>query len=845
MATDVVTRQRIIRRPRLTKLLDESPARIKLLVAPAGYGKTTLAQEWLGDPDQSAVWYRCGPNSRDVAALAIGLATSTAKLLTGAGHRMQARLTATGDPDKDVDVLAELFAEDLGGWPAGTWLAIDDYQFAMDSAASERFIELVGSRTPLQMLITSRRRPRWATARRIVYGEIQELDRRDLTLTDAEAAAILKDVARDKPELLRQAQGWPAVIGLAALTPQVSAPDPPVPSALYEFFAEELDQSASPEVRRCLRVLAATPHITTDCVTAVLGASAGSSLLDECILMGALHRRPPGAYELHPLLRAFYMRKLQEETDPPVAEVVCRLVSHYAESEEWDPLLNVAELFSSADALLMLIEGALNPFLRAGRVRTVERWLSLAERIHLQSPLVDLAEAEVALRRGETLKAELLAHSAGESLGAEHPLTATAFIRSGQSAMLTDRHTHALRSFSRAEESARTSDQAREALVGAFFATSELEQDDDVLFDRLQALIERSPVVTARMAGVLLYRASRKGNVRTALNAARQALPLVQREPDPVARASFLNSYLHTAALASSYREALRIGHSLLEECTRFRLTFPVAHAHLGCAVAEAGLRLFSDSRRSLSRASQSAGAEDEYVEMNRVAVHARILCQLGRPADAVVLTSRQEWSRPGNRRLYGEYLASRALALVASGVIDEALETTRAAEEATRFGVEKRVLGAAVAAIATAMTSGDSAESMTGLERAVDETGNLDSLVCAYRTYPEILVGLSKSTVGDSLASLLGEAQDGTIAKRFGVLVPPNLREGLLSNRERDVLNLMAQGLSNKEIAARLFIAPTTVKVHVRHILGKTGTKSRGEAVARVELDQAAAEAE
>ena len=42
-----VRRRRIIERPRLTTLLDESQGRIKMLVAPAGYGKTTLARQWL------------------------------------------------------------------------------------------------------------------------------------------------------------------------------------------------------------------------------------------------------------------------------------------------------------------------------------------------------------------------------------------------------------------------------------------------------------------------------------------------------------------------------------------------------------------------------------------------------------------------------------------------------------------------------------------------------------------------------------------------------------------------------------------------------------------------------
>ena len=51
-----VSRRRIIKRPRLTRMLDKSGARIILLVAPAGYGKTTLAHEWL--EDKRAAWYR-------------------------------------------------------------------------------------------------------------------------------------------------------------------------------------------------------------------------------------------------------------------------------------------------------------------------------------------------------------------------------------------------------------------------------------------------------------------------------------------------------------------------------------------------------------------------------------------------------------------------------------------------------------------------------------------------------------------------------------------------------------------------------------------------------------------
>ena len=157
-------------------MLDESRARIILLVAPAGYGKTTLAHEWLDE--RQATWNRCGPASGDVAALAAGLATATSEIVPRAGDRMKQRLRATDRPGEDATILAEMLAEDLTEWPTAAWLVLDDYHFAMDSAASELFAShLLARLSSVQLLITSRSRPRWSTARQRVYGEVFELGR--------------------------------------------------------------------------------------------------------------------------------------------------------------------------------------------------------------------------------------------------------------------------------------------------------------------------------------------------------------------------------------------------------------------------------------------------------------------------------------------------------------------------------------------------------------------------------------------------------------------------------------------------------------------------------------------
>mgnify|MGYP000653393391 CR=1 FL=1 len=53
------------------------------------------------------------------------------------------------------------------------------------------------------------------------------------------------------------------------------------------------------------------------------------------------------------------------------------------------------------------------------------------------------------------------------------------------------------------------------------------------------------------------------------------------------------------------------------------------------------------------------------------------------------------------------------------------------------------------------------------------------------------------------------------------------------LTERERDVLALLVEGLNNTQIAAKLVVSPSTIKSHVSHILAKLGVASRTEAAA------------
>src|SRR5436853_1707748 len=132
-------RRHIIERPRLTRLLDQTQARIIVLVAPAGYGKTTLAREWLAS--QQCAWYAASAASSDVAAFAVGIANAATPLLPRASRRVSEWIERCPDPTARVQKLVDIVAQELSTVPQETWLVIDDFHLTMDSEVSSFFFE--------------------------------------------------------------------------------------------------------------------------------------------------------------------------------------------------------------------------------------------------------------------------------------------------------------------------------------------------------------------------------------------------------------------------------------------------------------------------------------------------------------------------------------------------------------------------------------------------------------------------------------------------------------------------------------------------------------------------------
>jgi DNA-binding CsgD family transcriptional regulator/tetratricopeptide (TPR) repeat protein len=835
MAIDVgAARQRIIRRPRLTSMLDESTAQIRLLIAPAGYGKTTLAREWLGEPKYRDVWYRGGPASADVAALAAGISEAAGQIVPEAGRRMLDRLRATGHPEEDVEILAELFAEDVQEWPSDAWLAFDDYQFAMDSVASERFVDFLTQQTPVQMLITSRRRPSWATARRILYGEILEIDRRALAMEDTEARAV---VDRDDPaldEILQLARGWPAVIGLVGLNSDLGGSHDALPDQLYDYFAQEL-YAALPEPERLpLAELSFAINFDRHFAEELQGAGA-SQTIEAGLRVGVLAQPHRDAFEIHPL----FSNLLQEQAFPLIEErrkAGTKAGHILVKGTRWDDAFELACRLELPELLVAAMNEALEALIRHGRLATITRWLEAAATLHAQSPIMDLAEAEVAFRIGDRTKAEALATQAAKRLDPGSRLVSRAYVRAGHGALLDSREEESIGYFRKAQETATEPRQLREALFGLYSATSELERPEaETVLEHLRELELETPDDYLRSLAIELTHAVRSGKVDHVLRSVQKDLHVLEKATDPLNVTSFLHAFSSALTMSGKYQASFEIAERLHVLAEKQRLGFIRPFAFIDRCVARIGLREFARARQDVDLAASAIPLEgDAHIEGNLVAIRCRLLIALGCHKEAVESTYVSFRSGRPTAPLRAEILAGRALALACANQRTGALREVKEAERTSAKALETQVLGPAVRAIC-ALAKRHGQEFVSATWDAAVETGNFNALVSAYRGCPELLGEIANRAESDQLGSLLRAANDVQLANRFGIMLQaPAMHLATLTRRETEVMNLVVSGLSNKEAARTLFVTEGTIKAHLRHIYEKLGVRGRPQAVAK-----------
>ncbi len=674
-ATQQQRRRRIIERPRLTRLLDDSHARIKLLVAPAGYGKTTLARQWTADVP--CAWYRASASAVDVASVARGLATAAANVIPECNRRLDERLRVTKNPDAEFATLAEILVEDIADWPQDAWLVFDDAQHLLERDATSEFVSAIVRDSRVNALLCTRQRPSWITARDLLYGQALEIGRNSLAMTHEEAAEVMRDTPAT-PGVVALADGWPAVVGLASLTPEptlMSGMTAGLPEALYDYLVEELYQALPPDVQDSMCLIAVAGVRSRQLVERLFPERDREKALREVIEAGWLTADADANFELHPLLETFLRDKLEQEPTPDTRAKAKRVSEVLIAERHWDEAFGVIQRYGIDEQLLPLLRAALDDLLATGaRTRVLGHWLENSDRMNVAGSERDLALRNCSSEKGSSTSPRCV-RSPRPNIFPTGRLDKQGVRRGWSSGPRGKSRTGSVRSLRTARE------------------TSMSQRDLHV-----QRLVSWSPPLTlscrrrrfcscdlspARRRKGLVPHISRALGVSTRfgtpadIGEARRVYRLLHLVPDPLTRCSYRNTYGFTVASAADVEEAAAVVSAQLEDAHRYRLGFVIPYAHLIEALLELVRGRFSHVSELLARTERAGkAAADDLLSANCIAIRTRSLIAQGQFAAA----TKESMRTPGavTPSMHGELIASRAIALACERADSRALTDGR-----------------------------------------------------------------------------------------------------------------------------------------------------------------------
>ena len=837
--------RRHTRRPRLTALLDEATAQAILMTAPAGYGKTTLAREWLQGRTDVA-WYHATPSSADVGALSAGLADLVEPIVPGAGERVRQRLRVGDATERLSRPLAELLAEDLESWPEDGIVVLDDYHLMAESKPVEDFVDWLLTLAPIRVLVTTRRRPSWATARRFLYDEAVELGRDQLAMTDEEAARVLSGRSTESVRaLVRRAEGWPALIGLAALSADLEFPAEQVSESLFRYFAEEVLTAEPEEVQRFMLAASVPSTLSARLARGALGSEEPEPVMERLRRKDLLYEIGVDELRFHPLLRDFLRKRLQADSPAEYAELAGKVIEDAIAHARWGEAFGLAVESDDKTQAAEIAGQAARTLLAAGQSETLEKWLAACGAAGVTVPGASLARAEILIRKGEMSAAAAVAGDTASRLTEDHPDYAWACNVTGRALHFTSEEEAAFERFETARQHAKTDEDVKDSLWGLLLAATEIAPDTMAGYlDALEAGYSDDIDVRFRLAIGRYGTAEQTSSISGEWQRFVSLLPLIEHATDPLAVSSFLATASSAARLRGQYVHALDLADQAYGFCRNLRLEFGAGACLVSRVAAEIGLRLFSRAKRSLDTFTRtSTWREDPYYRLEGLVLQARLRACEGDLAGALKLQHEVAGSRAPPRAL-GVFLSTLAMIEAAVGEPERSRELAKQAR-GNGTNIEMQLGCLLAEAIAANHENPDRAQG-TVLD-AVEACGSgdcLDGLVFACRIHPPLVSTVMGSPVALAiLRRALGSSRDVALAKRIGLSVVNDLSEdpvGELTRREREVLGLLSEGLTNAEIAARLYITPSTAKVHVRHIFEKLGVRSRAAAVLRAtQLDR------
>ncbi len=864
-------RPQAVRRPALIERLNEGLGQrhgraLTLVSAPAGFGKSTLLAEWLDEAMRlysrlGVAWISLDEADSDPSRFLLYVIAALRNAEPSCGADAMAALLSPRPPSSE-SILTDLINE-LDGISKNVLLVLDDYH-AIDSVQVDEALAFLLEHLPLRMrlVIATREDPNLPLAHLRAQGELLELRASDLRFTTGEAADFLGRVmglalkSEEIAALQDRTEGWIAGLQLAALSMRGKED-----VALFirsftgshrfvlDYLAEEVLRREGEEIQTFLLRTSVLDRLCGPLCDALMESSSGQETL-EYLERANLFISPLDGerrwYRYHRLFAELLRQRLDQRlAREAVAELQLRASRWYEDNGLFIEAFKYAAAAGDLDRAELLITGREMPIHSREAVIAILDWLSSLPASALEGrPDLRLRFGAMSLVAGRTAGVEeaLLAAERGllaaDASGRNGGLLGQVAAARATLAVTRYQADEIILQSRRALELLRPDDLGfRMTATWAMAVAHFLKRDRSEVgktFARLESM--------SRMAGDAFFTQLALcglGEVQQQENLLRESADTYARalrsfgdNPQPNANEAHLGLarvYYEWNELDAAEEEGER-GLALARQydpsidrfilCELFLARVKLARGQVAAAAAR--LEELASKARSPDFLHRLPEIGELWVSAllrgDEIEAAASLAASLELPlARARVLLARDE---PSPARALIE---ARRAEMAGRGWQDELLKATILLAIALRAEDNE---GEALAILGQAMAT---AEPAGFIRLFLDEGPPMERLLAgAADRVP------AQAYARRLLAAFAGELRprDGAGAGSAGpldqTLVDP------LSQRELEVLRLIAEGLSNQEIGERLFLALDTIKGHNRRIFDKLDVKRRTEAIAR-----------
>jgi LuxR family maltose regulon positive regulatory protein len=859
-----------VHRPRLVQQLNAALSAgrqpgVTLISAPAGFGKTTLISEWLAGVERPVAWLSLDESDNDPARFLAYLVAALQQVAPSLGTGV-ARALQSPQPPPAGALLTELLNE-IAALPGELVLILDDVHVLAAGPVEAALSFLLAHLPPLlHLVLATRQDPRLPLARYRAGGQLTELRAAHLRFTPAEAAEFLNAVmglqlsAADVAALEARTEGWIAGLQLAAIAMQ-GHPDARGFIQTFagghhfvlDYLLEEVLQRQPEPIQRFLLRTALLARLCGPLCDALLPGEAASGqamleYLERANLFIVALDGERGWYRYHQLFADLLRQRLPASlagsgltVDTLHVRASDWLEAHHLDIEAFQHAAAAQDL----ERVERLIEGRGIPLHQRGAVTMILDWLAgLPVSVLNSRPWLWWQWGALLLVSGQTTGVDAKLDAAEAALAGAAPGTAEAHSLAGRIAAA--RATLALTRYQVPVMLAQ-SQRALDTL-----GPEHLSLRANAYWTLAYAHLLQGERAAARAALIQATALSQAGHDTFTAILATIGLGVVQ-EGD-----------LELGPAAETYREVLALaGEQPLQI---------VNEAHLGLARV---LYEWNDldgaeqhGRQSLQLARQYDQVIDRYV-IAEVFMARLKLARGDADGAAADLAHTSQLARQKNFALcLPEVAAAQVMVLLRQGAVAAAAQLAHTHPLPLSQARVLLAQGQPAAALAALEPWAQQAEACAWQDErlkvrvvqalAHQALGELDAAL------PVLSEALALAEPSGCLRTFLDEGQPlaqllGRMAPAGGMLFKAEyihkLRSAFdaqatlplsratfshqplsdaLSPRELEVLQLIAQGLSNQEISARLFVALDTVKGHNRRIFDKLRVQRRTEAVAR-----------